>query len=126
EIKQLYNENKRLFIGGINQLKKPNFVNSISKPSTRTNLRTEDQYDERQGIYGTYERKQKYNVFKIDIFKMLSVVILLLWAGTLAYFLFFNDKEENIPPIIQQEQKIQKEQPAQKTISVQGLTPKSN
>lgn len=86
-VKQLYNENKRIFIDSINNQQIPNFINSISKPTnTRTELKIVS-----QPVTEQYDKEKKYNNTqgRIDIFKVATAVLLLLWLGTLAYFLFF-------------------------------------
>lgn len=126
-VRRLHNENKRIFIDSINRPEKPNFINSISKPNTRTDLRTEPKtvktgyfYDNDDEHHHRSRRKQE-----IDIFKVATLILSLLWIGTLVYFLFFNKPKKgtiNVTEPTQEQSKI--EEP--KSTSNQELTPQSN
>lgn len=126
-VRRLHNENKRIFIDSINRQQKPNFINSISKPNTRTDLRTEPKtvktgyfYDNDDEYHHRSRRKQE-----IDIFKVATLILSLLWIGTLVYFLFFNkpEKETIIENEPTQEQPIIEEP---KSTSIQELNPQPN
>jgi hypothetical protein len=103
EIRILYNENKKLFVEGINQLKKPDFINKIAKASAKSGLSVESQYSNHEFSHrpNRYWKEEEEN--KIDIFKVGTLVLLLLLIGTWIFFLFFNTREESNPFIEQQE-----------------------
>lgn len=128
-VRRLHNENKRIFIDSINRQEKPNFLNSISKPNTRTDLQTAPKpvqtghyYDNDEESYHRSRRKQGINIFKVA-----SLVLLLLWIGTLVYFLFFNEPEiETVYTNEQQETTTKAENTPSESTSIQELNPKSN
>ncbi len=128
EIKQIYNENKSRFIEGVNQLKKPSFINSISKVTAKSGLKSEQQYHG----YGDNRREngdRRAEENKIDMFKVATLLLFLLLIGTWVYFLFFNSKEETI--LIQPQRQEVSTQPKPKSpevlpTPVQELNPKPN
>ncbi|MGC4128669.1 MAG: hypothetical protein QM564_03750 [Bergeyella sp.] len=128
-VRRLHNENKRIFIDSINRQEKPNFLNSISKPNTRTDLKTAPKpvqsghlYDNDDEKYHRSRRKQG-----IDIFKVATLVLLLLWIGTLVYFLFFSKPEKETVYINEQQETTTKaENLSTESTSNQELNPKPN
>lgn len=107
DVKKLYNENKRIFIDSIQQIKRPNFINNISKAKANTGLKNSHQQTQQtyQDNTGYDERRREHRHRKIDVFKVVSFVLLLLWIGTLSYFLFFkNDKNQAVEQIENTEQ----------------------
>ncbi|WP_416438007.1 hypothetical protein [Phnomibacter sp. MR] len=100
DVKIIYNENKKIFINGIVQLKKPVFINKIPKAIAKSNLRTEPQY-QHQDTLSSHSRKSKREQKKenkVDIFKVTTFILLLLLIGTWAYFLVYypNVKQQPI------------------------------
>ncbi|MFV0182698.1 hypothetical protein OBK15_11100 [Empedobacter falsenii] len=123
-VRQLHNENKRIFIDSINRQQKPNFLNSISKPNTRTDLRAVPQPLQTDHFYDDndderHHRRSRSRSKGIDIFKVATLVLLLLWIGTMVYFLFFNEPEKETTIINQPQQE-------QKTIEKDTINTKPN
>lgn len=126
EVKQIYNENKRIFIDGINQQKKPNFINVISEPNIKSNLRSERQSAYNHESYSQHKRKrEREEYYKIDIFKVISFVLFILWVGTISYFLFINEKKESDTIVETQQQRVP-QQIVPETTSIYELDPKPN
>lgn len=129
DVKKLYNENRRIFIDSVNQIKRPNFVSNIKKPKASTGLRPQSQSDQFRAYddFGD-EKKYHHKKSKIDVFKVSTFLLALLWIGTLSYFLVF--KSEKTPEVENTE--IVHEPPApqtqQQSVSapVQELNPKPN
>ena len=97
DVKKLCNENKRIFIDSIQQVKRPNFINNISKAKANTGLKNEPQPLTTNGNNWTYEkgRTRREHQPKIDIFKVATLALLLLLIGTWSWFLFFKNEEPN-------------------------------
>lgn len=126
DIKRLYNENKRIFINSVNQIKRPNFVNNIQKPKANTGLRTEQQPIQ-TGHFDQYndERYHRRKSKGIDVFKVATLVLLLLWIGTMVYFLVFKEpKKETVYVEKPQQEQATTEQSTNENI--QELNPKPN
>jgi len=123
DVKKLYNENKRIFIDSVNQIKKPNFVNKIQKPNVNTGLRNNPQLQ--TGHYNNQHNSERHHRRKsneIDIVKVISVGLNLLFTiGIVVYLIFFNqDKEiisEPIPPQTVAEQPQPTSDTSQKTLN---------
>lgn len=92
DVKLVYNENKKIFINAISQIKKPDFTNKIPKAIAKSSLRTEAQfqYQEYQSAQSRSTKKDEREEYRIDIFKVATLVLFLLLIGTWVYFLFFN------------------------------------
>jgi len=126
-VRLLHNENKRIFIDSINRQEKPDFLNSISKPNTKTDLRADPKPVQTGHYYGndneSYHRKRRKQ--GIDIFKVTTLVLLLLWIGTLVYFLFFNKPNKKTVIVNKPTQELSvTEEP--KATSIQELNPIPN
>ncbi len=93
EVKQIHNNNKILFNNGISDLKKPNYTTTIAKPKPKGNLQTEHQrqdFERRSGHKRREEREElEEKDFKIDIYKVATLVLAFLLIITWVYFLFF-------------------------------------
>lgn len=127
DVKKLYNENKRIFIDSVQQIKRPSFINNISKAKTNTGLRNEVHYnsnnknDWQNDEQGKREKSQpKFDVFKVTTL-ILSVLLLSAIAG-LVYFQFFKKPEKEI--IYNETQEEQIKQPIENIVS--ELNPKPN
>lgn len=131
DVKLVYNENKKIFINAISQLKKPE-LNKIPKASAKSSLRTEPQfqYQEYQSTQSRNSKKDKREEYRIDTFKVATLVLFLLLIGTWVYFLFFNSKvEQQAVQVPQQEVSSITEPAVQKqktTVSIDELNPKPN
>jgi len=105
EVKQIHNSNKILFKNGINDLKRPNYITTITKPKPKGNLHTEHQrqeFEHRSGHRRREERKGlEEKVLKIDIFKVATLVLSFLLIVTWVYFLFFKSNSNNEKGLIQ-------------------------
>lgn len=126
-VRRILTENKRIFIESINEQKQPVFINNIPKPKA---IKTEITPGFQPEIstpepVQTSHRHKKYKEYRLDRFKIASFVLLLLWMGTLGYFLFFAQKEviltEAPKPVIQTPQILPPEKPA-----IPELNPKPN
>jgi hypothetical protein len=135
EVKQIHNSNKILFNNGISDLKRPNYTTTISKPKPKGNLHTEHQrqeFENRSGHRGREEREAEDKVYKIDSYKIATLILAFLLIITWVYFLFFKSNSENATEIIQnQEQQVnslpqeQEQIPIEKT-KLEDLKPISN
>lgn len=128
EVKQIHNSNKILFNSSISDLKRPNYTTTITKPKPKGNLPTEHQRqdfeyrrsEEREGI----EEK----AYKIDIFKVATLVLTFLLILTWAY-LFFKLYTKNETEIIQNQEQVNtvpKEQEPDEIVKIEDLKPISN
>jgi hypothetical protein len=99
EVKQIHNSNKILFNNGISDLKRPNYTTTISKPKPKGNLHTEHQRQEFEHRSGHRRREEREEVeekaYKINIFKVATLVLSFLLIVTWVYFLFFKSNTEN-------------------------------
>lgn len=102
QVRELYNENKRIFVSSINEVKQPNFTKKINVAQSNSNLQTERQpslsnaqWVDNNGHFASYRvEKQKSND---NLFKILTTSFAFLWIATSVYFIWF-DKNE-IQPI---------------------------
>lgn len=123
DVKQIYNDNKRVFRESIGNLKTPNFINSVSQPRPATDIRETVQTKHTWG--NQYDYRSQKKEYKLDIFKAATLALLLIWIGTMVYFLFFNKKEEEVN-ISEKQQQEDQVQPVQKATSIQWLDPFPN
>jgi hypothetical protein len=126
---QIHNENKRNFIDSINRKVPPDFLNSIPKPNTKTDLTTSPQPLQAKGFYEDNYDQEKQSKGKrgIDVFIVTTLALLLLWIGTLVYFLIFNKPEkETVYTNEQQETTTKAENIPSESTSIQELNPKPN
>lgn len=106
EVKQIYNENKNRFIEGLNTLKRPNYINKLPKNNPKSNLKPE--YQSTKIDHKHRRHKDEIEVlehsdgYKIDVFKIASLILGLLLVFSWVYFLFFKDEQAE-PKTIQQE-----------------------
>lgn len=134
EVKQIHNSNKVLFNSGISDLKRPNYTTIISKPKPKGNLHTENQWlnnEYRNGQRRGEEREEtEEKAYKIDIFKVLTLVLAFLLIVTWVYFLFFKSNAKNETEIFQNQEQIntmpQEEEKSVETKLHSDLSPVSN
>jgi hypothetical protein len=93
-VKELLTDNKRIFIDSINLKKSLSFINNIPQPSAQTDLRASS----KQNVYEYNTFNRKYHEphpreDKVDVFKIVALLLLILWVGTIIYFLIFNSNE---------------------------------
>ena len=132
-VRQIHYSNKREFITSLNQQIKPNYINKISPHNVRTELKQPFQPSPSKSrtfeddSYKHEPKQSHTNEPKLDIFKILTFILFLLWIGTLGFFIFFNDTEKNITEVQPQENQITTiEQPKVEQASVKELTPIPN
>ena len=135
EVKQIHNSNKILFNNGISDLKRPNYTTTIAKPKPKGNLHTEHQrqdFEDRTGHRRREEREEEEEkAYKIDIFKVATLVLAFLLIVTWVYFLFFKSNSENETQIIQSQEQVdtipqEQEQKPDDIVTIADLNPKSN
>ncbi len=137
DAKLIYNENKRLFINGVSQLKKPIFINKIPKANAKTSLRIEQKFPEYQSSQPSIRSSREENEekvekveYRINLYKVATFALLLLLICTWIYFLFFVKKNEQ--KIIQDpEQEITAQttpavKPQISNVPLEALNPKPN
>ncbi len=130
-VRQLLNENKRIFIESVNQQTQPKFITKISKRQSKTELRPSFQAKQSQNLeeeFSNHEHRQTRKR-RSNFFKVLSGVLFILWLGTLFYFIIFNTTEGTLVETQSQpeQSKIQTvDQPKIDPITVKELTPKPN
>ncbi|MFY7741570.1 MAG: hypothetical protein ACOVQR_02905 [Flavobacterium sp.] len=135
EVKQIHNSNKILFNNGISDLKRPNYTTTIAKPKPKGNLHTEHQrqdFEHRGGHKRREERDElELNDFKIDIYKVATLVLAFLLIITWVYFLFFKSNSVNETEVIQNKEQVnpilqEEEQKPDEITKIEDLNPKSN
>lgn len=135
EVKQIHNSNKILFNNGISDLKRPTYTTTISKPKPKGNLHTEHQrqdFEHKSGHRRREEREElEKKAYKIDIFKVATLVLSFLLIVTWVYFLFFKSNSDNETELIQNQEQVntipqeQVQKPVEVT-TIEDLKPKSN
>ncbi len=136
EVKQIHNSNKILFNNGIGELKRPNYTTTIAKPKPKGNLQTAQQQqgfkDRTRDEFIKNENVEKEeNVFKLDIYKVATLILAFLLITSWAYFLFFKSNSENRREVtLNQEQvntipKVYEQKPTEIT-KIEDLNPISN
>lgn len=128
-VRQLHNENKRIFIDSINQQTQPKFINKISKHVAKTELRQPFQPSQsnsfEQHNYNQEHRQRRKN--RLDIFKLLTFILSLLLIVTLTYFLAFHTPDRNTELALQEEYSVPvAEEPKPEPIPLKELNPKPN
>lgn len=133
EVKQIHNSNKILFNNGISDLKKPNYTTTIAKPKPKGNLQTEHQRQDFERKSGHKIREEREELeekdFKIDIYKVATLVLAFLLIITWVYFLFFKSNSVDETEVIQNQEQVntvpQEQKPVEIT-KIDDLNPKSN
>ncbi|OYU67632.1 MAG: hypothetical protein CFE22_03860 [Cytophagaceae bacterium BCCC1] len=127
EVKQIHNSNKTLFNNKISGLKRPNFTTTIAKP--KGILPTVHQRQDFEYSSGYIRREEREELeeedFKIDKYKVATLVLAILLIITWVYFLFF---KSNLETEVNQEQVNTVQQP-QKPVEItktEDLNPISN
>lgn len=103
EVKQIHNNNKILFNNGISDLRKPNYTTTIAKPKPKGNLHTEEtirDFEYRGGHKKSESEEIDDDDYKINIYKVATLILALLLVATWLYVLLFksnlNSKTEAI------------------------------
>lgn len=111
EVKQIHNSNKILFNNGISDLKKPNYTTTISKPKPKGNLHTEHQrQDIRYPIDPRRRKEREDKPFKVNVYKVVTLVLAFLLISTWIYFLVLKSNLENNVEMIQNQEQIKASQ----------------
>lgn len=136
EAKQIHNSNKILFNNGISELKKPTYTTNIPKPKPKGNLHTEQprQHFEHRSSHGKREKEReeiKDEGFKINIYKVLTLVLALLLITTCIFILFYKSTSDKQTETIQnQEPEVKKPQEnvvtSEAIAKLEDLKPKPN
>ena len=135
EVKQIHNSNKILFNNGISDLKRPNYTTTIAKPKPKGNLQTEHQRQDLEHRSGHRRREEREELeekdFKIDIYKVATLVLAFLLIITWVYFLFFKSNSEDETEVIQNQEQVntvpqEQEQKPVEITKINDLNPKSN
>ena len=90
QVRDIYNENKRIFLSSINDFKPPNFINKIQKTKINSNLRIENHSSEPKNQKFDIQN-QKYtdrDEKGYDLYEILTLVFGFLWLFSLVYILF--------------------------------------
>ncbi|RTY90113.1 hypothetical protein EKM01_11580 [Flavobacterium sp. RSP46] len=133
EFKNIHNENKKSFKNNLPDLIIPNYVTTIAKPKPKSNLHTENQRQNNEHKNGHSRREEREDIeekaYKIDIFKVATLVLACLLIVTWVYFLFFKSNSENKTQIIQSQEQVDtipQEQKPDDIVTIVDLNPKSN
>lgn len=135
EVKQIHNSNKILFNNGISDLKRPNYTTTIAKPKPKGNLQTEHQRQDFEHKSGHKKREEREELeekdFKIDIYKVATLVLAFLLIITWVYFLFFKSNSVDETEVIQNQEQVntvpqEQEQKPVEITKIDDLNPKSN
>lgn len=112
DVKYLYEENKRIFIASIDQVKRPNFTNNIPKVKGKTELRQntftpqqqtrenkerENPRREHREYRSSHLEEPRLDIYKLTTFILVAVIVL----STIAFFIFSGSQDD---PIIQDSQ----------------------
>lgn len=131
EVKQIHNSNKILFNNGISDLKRPNYTTAIAKPKPKGNLQTEHPRQEFEHRRREEREDFENKVYKIDKYKIATLLLAFLLIVTWVYFLFFKSNSVNETEVFQNQEQIntipqeQEEKPVE-TTNLSDLNPVSN
>jgi hypothetical protein len=135
EVKNIHNDNKRSFNSSLPNLKSTNYITTLEKPKPKGNLHIENQWQNNEHRNGHRRREEKEEseekAYKIDIFKVATLVLTFLLIVTWVYFLFFKSNSENETQIIQSQEQVdtipqEQEQKPDDIVTIADLNPKSN
>lgn len=99
EVKQIHNSNKILFNNGVSELKRPTYTTTIAKPKPNSRLHVEQpqqEFDYRSGHRKREieNRETEEKGYKIDIYKVATLILTFLLSATWIYLLFFKSNAE--------------------------------
>jgi hypothetical protein len=133
EVKQIHNSNKIRFNNGISDLKRPDYTTKIAKPKPKGNLHTEQprqEFEHRRGHRRREETEEfEDKVYKIDKYKIATLVLAFLLIVTWVYFLFLKSNSEKASEVIQNQEQVNTVPQEQKTVEItkiENLKPISN
>jgi hypothetical protein len=88
DVKQIHNSNKMLFNTGVSDLKKPNYITNIPKAKPKGNLVVDNQHQTLNSKSNGSQNEERKKKSKIDVFKVVTLILSFLLISTLVYFLF--------------------------------------
>lgn len=95
-VKKLFSQNKKILIESVNEQKKPILINSIQKPNIKSNVKDEKIIrDEVRSSERRAERREE-GKYELDIFKLISIFLFILWIATVAFFYLTKGKETSL------------------------------
>ena len=97
DVKQIHNSNKMLFNTGVSDLKKPNYITNIPKAKPKGNLHTEHtrQDNDNRSSHRTRSNEESEKIgYRINIYKVATLVLAFLLLATWIYVLFFKTSSE--------------------------------
>lgn len=97
EVKLLYHENKKTFINNINKQHPSIQLSSITKPRSNVSNEFGEKHLEHNYHDLNHLKKRNNKEHKTNIFKVISLFLLLLLTCTFYYFLFLNEPKNTIP-----------------------------
>lgn len=114
DVKYLYEENKRIFIKSVDELKRPNFTNTIPKSKGKTELKqsnyttpqTSREINKRESHTRRHEHQEDRSKYweepKLDIYKLSTFILVAgIVLTAIAYFIFSGNNLENTNQEIQ-------------------------
>jgi hypothetical protein len=131
EVKNIHNDNKRSFNSNLPNLKSANYITTLEKPKPKGNLHTVKQHQEFENISENrrLEQKEEEQAYKIDIYKVATLILAFLLVFTWIYFLFFKSNSANDFDLIQNQEQVNAdphEEELDETLEIEDLNPKSN
>lgn len=93
DVRQINNENKLRFIEGINRLEKPSYINKINKHKVKSNLHVDRSQETEQRSRRESPIPSSKTETRIDIFKVLTIILAIALIITWGTSFFSNDQE---------------------------------
>ena len=89
DVNLIHNENKKRFIEGVNQIKKPEYINKLPKASAKSGLHVFDQ-DQLPDFKGKFAASgnEKQQGYKFDMYKFYTVILMVLLLLTWVVIIF--------------------------------------
>lgn len=107
DVRLLYNENKRIFLESLEQLRRPNFINNIHKIKARTEIRNSPNINNNNNLQGgsrheehRQERRGKsrqeirYDEPELNYYKLATFVLVAALFFAFIAYLFIGDNDE--------------------------------
>ena len=132
EVKNIHNDNKRSFNSNLPNLKSTNYITTLEKPKLKGNLNIEQQWQNNELRSGHRRREDvEDKVYKIDIYKVATLVLAFLLIITWVCFLFFKSNSADETEVIQNQEQVdtvpqEQEQKPDEITKIEDLKPKSN
>lgn len=135
EVKNIHNDNKRSFNNNLPNLKSANYITTLEKLKPKGNLHIEQQWQNNELRSGHRRREELVELvektYKINIYKVATIILSILLIITWGYFLFFKSNSANETEMIQNQEQINTipQEQEEKTVEVTNfsdLNPVSN